>query len=140
MPQIQRQIRNYYLNTIVWNLFCWNVDITCMFRTPLKLFPQFDLMITPSVILLGVSLDLDVYNLGFESVDQIFLLQILISGVIAFTLCVLGLRCVYPYYFTFTTFCKGRWVGRNLIDVFKEEFCSETQEYYVSIEYWMHLF
>ncbi|XP_020610181.1 RNA pseudouridylate synthase domain-containing protein 2-like isoform X1 [Orbicella faveolata] len=41
-----------------------------------------------------------------------------------------GLRCVHPYYFTFTTYCKGRWVGRSLIDVFKEEFQSETQEYY----------
>lgn len=44
-----------------------------------------------------------------------------------------GLRCVHPYYFTFTTYCKGRWVGQSLIDVFKEEFRSETQEYYVSL-------
>lgn len=41
-----------------------------------------------------------------------------------------GLRCVHPYFFTFTTYCKGRWVGHSLIDVFKEEFHSETQEYY----------
>ncbi|KAJ7381447.1 RNA pseudouridylate synthase domain containing protein 2 [Desmophyllum pertusum] len=41
-----------------------------------------------------------------------------------------GLRCVHPYYFIFTTYCKGRWVGRSLIDVFKEEFQSETKEYY----------
>ncbi|KAL9976467.1 hypothetical protein ACROYT_G013774 [Oculina patagonica] len=41
-----------------------------------------------------------------------------------------GLRCIHPYYFTFTTYCKGRWVGQSLIDVFKEEFRSETQEYY----------
>ncbi|XP_068725701.1 pseudouridylate synthase RPUSD2-like [Montipora capricornis] len=41
-----------------------------------------------------------------------------------------GLRHVHPYYFSFTTHCKGRWVGRTLIDVFKEEFQSETQEYY----------
>lgn len=41
-----------------------------------------------------------------------------------------GLRHVYPYYFTFKTHCKGRWVGRTLIEVFKEEFRSETQEYY----------
>lgn len=46
-----------------------------------------------------------------------------------------GLRHVHPYYFTFTTYCKGRWVGRSLIDVFKEEFRSETQEYYVSIKH-----
>ncbi|CAH3020816.1 unnamed protein product, partial [Porites evermanni] len=41
-----------------------------------------------------------------------------------------GLRHVHPYYFTFTTYCKGRWVGRTLMDVFKEEFRSETEEYY----------
>jgi len=41
-----------------------------------------------------------------------------------------GLRHVHPYYFTFTTYCKGRWVGRSLIDVFEKEFRSETQEYY----------
>lgn len=47
-----------------------------------------------------------------------------------------GLRHVHPYYFTFKTHCKGRWVGRTLIEVFKEEFRSETQEYYVSICTW----
>ncbi|CAH3139265.1 unnamed protein product, partial [Porites lobata] len=41
-----------------------------------------------------------------------------------------GLRHVHPYYFTFTTYCKGRWVGRTLMEVFKEEFRSETEEYY----------
>ena len=38
-----------------------------------------------------------------------------------------------PYNFTFTTHCKGRWVGRTLFDVFKDEFRSETPEYYVSM-------
>ncbi|XP_049871018.1 uncharacterized protein LOC126370237 isoform X2 [Pectinophora gossypiella] len=33
-----------------------------------------------------------------------------------------GLRKVYPYYFTFTTFTKGRWVGERILDVFAREF------------------
>lgn len=41
-----------------------------------------------------------------------------------------GLRKVYPYFFTFTTYTKGRWVGRTLFDVFGEEFRSHsTKEY-----------
>ena len=38
-----------------------------------------------------------------------------------------------PYYFTFTTHAKGRWVGSKVIDVFSQEFQSETPEFYVSI-------
>lgn len=41
-----------------------------------------------------------------------------------------GLRHVKPYHFTFTTFCKGRWLKRKLIDVLAKEFQSETAEYY----------
>ncbi|XP_031563039.1 RNA pseudouridylate synthase domain-containing protein 2-like [Actinia tenebrosa] len=41
-----------------------------------------------------------------------------------------GLRYVTPYHFTFTTHCKGRWVGRQLFEVFKDEFRSEPPEYY----------
>ncbi len=37
-----------------------------------------------------------------------------------------------PYYFTFSTHAKGRWVGSKVIDVFCKEFQSETPEYYVS--------
>ncbi|XP_035212328.1 RNA pseudouridylate synthase domain-containing protein 2-like [Stegodyphus dumicola] len=33
-----------------------------------------------------------------------------------------GLRKVYPYYFQYSTFCKGRWLNRKLIDVYSEEF------------------
>ncbi|KAL7638888.1 UNVERIFIED_CONTAM: hypothetical protein RMT77_010422 [Armadillidium vulgare] len=41
-----------------------------------------------------------------------------------------GLRKVYPYYFTFTTFTKGRWVGEKIIDVFAKEFRAHpAQEY-----------
>lgn len=42
-----------------------------------------------------------------------------------------GLRYVKPYYFTFTTHAKGRWVGSTVYDVFCREFQSETPEYYV---------
>lgn len=45
------------------------------------------------------------------------------------------LRKVYPYYFTYTTFCKGRWVGKRLIDVFSAEFQAHSkQEYEKNIE------
>lgn len=41
-----------------------------------------------------------------------------------------GLRKVYPYYFTFTTYTKGRWVGRTLSDVFGEEFRAHSADVY----------
>ena len=41
-----------------------------------------------------------------------------------------GLRYVKPYHFTFTTHCKGRWIGRKLIDVFSSEFRMESIDYY----------
>lgn len=43
-----------------------------------------------------------------------------------------GLRKVYPYYFTFTTFTKGRWVNQNILDVFAREFRAHPAEEYVS--------
>lgn len=43
-----------------------------------------------------------------------------------------GLRKVYPYYFTFTTFTKGRWVGEKILDVFAKEFRAHPVEEYVS--------
>ena len=42
------------------------------------------------------------------------------------------LRKVYPYYFTFTTFTKGRWVGERILDVFAREFRAHPTEEYVS--------
>ena len=42
------------------------------------------------------------------------------------------LRKVYPYYFTFTTFTKGRWVGEKILDVFAREFRAHPAEEYVS--------
>ncbi|XP_067335133.1 RNA pseudouridylate synthase domain-containing protein 2 isoform X2 [Channa argus] len=41
-----------------------------------------------------------------------------------------GLRKVYPYYFDFKTYCKGRWIGKSLLEVFKSEFRAESVEYY----------
>lgn len=41
-----------------------------------------------------------------------------------------NLRKVYPYYFTYSTFCKGRWVGKRLVDVFSEEFRAHSREEY----------
>ncbi|KAM4690709.1 pseudouridylate synthase RPUSD2 isoform 2-T2 [Rhinophrynus dorsalis] len=41
-----------------------------------------------------------------------------------------GLRKVRPYYFDFETYCKGRWVGKSLLEVFSAEFRAEPLEYY----------
>merc|ERR1712045_665619 len=41
-----------------------------------------------------------------------------------------NLRKVYPYYFTFTTFTKGRWVGERILDVFAREFRAHPSEEY----------
>lgn len=41
-----------------------------------------------------------------------------------------GLRKVYPYYFEFKTYCKGRWIGKTLLEVFKSEFRAESIDYY----------
>merc|ERR1719458_1612317 len=41
-----------------------------------------------------------------------------------------NLRKVYPYYFTFTTFTKGRWVGERILDVFAREFRAHPAEEY----------
>lgn len=47
-----------------------------------------------------------------------------------FLFLILGLRKVYPYYFTFTTFTKGRWVGEKILDVFAREFRAHPAEEY----------
>ncbi len=43
-----------------------------------------------------------------------------------------GLRRVTPYFFTHMTFCKQRWMGRTLLDIFTSEFRDRKPEYYVS--------
>lgn len=41
-----------------------------------------------------------------------------------------GLRRVAPYHFTYNTFCKQRWRGREILDIFASEFRDRTREYY----------
>lgn len=42
-----------------------------------------------------------------------------------------GLRRVKPYYFTFKTWVKGRWVGKSLVEIFTTEFRDRDAAYYV---------
>jgi tRNA pseudouridine synthase 9 len=42
-----------------------------------------------------------------------------------------GLRKVHPYYFTYNTFCKERWRGKTLLEIFLKEFRDRPEEYYV---------
>ncbi|KAJ8288545.1 hypothetical protein COCON_G00012040 [Conger conger] len=37
---------------------------------------------------------------------------------------------VYPYYFDYKTYCKGRWIGKSLREVFRTEFRAEPFDYY----------
>ncbi|KAL3423986.1 RluA family pseudouridine synthase [Phlyctema vagabunda] len=41
-----------------------------------------------------------------------------------------GLRRVAPYHFTYTTYCKERWRGRGLLDIYESEFRDRPVEYY----------
>lgn len=42
-----------------------------------------------------------------------------------------GLRKIPPYHYTYNTYCKERWRGRTLLDIFVEEFRDRPEEYYV---------
>ncbi|XP_042908112.1 pseudouridylate synthase RPUSD2 [Parasteatoda tepidariorum] len=42
-----------------------------------------------------------------------------------------GMRKVYPYYYTHSTYCKGRWIRRKLIDCYANEFSLYPREEYV---------
>ena len=42
-----------------------------------------------------------------------------------------NLRRVAPYHFTYNTFCKERWRGRGLLEIFTDEFRDRPVEYYV---------
>ena len=44
-----------------------------------------------------------------------------------------GLRKVHPYHYTYKTYCKERWRGRELLDIFATEFRDRPQAYYVGI-------
>jgi tRNA pseudouridine32 synthase len=41
-----------------------------------------------------------------------------------------GLRRVRPYHFTYNTYCKQRWRGRTILDIFSSEFRDRDREYY----------
>lgn len=41
-----------------------------------------------------------------------------------------GLRRVTPYYFTYLTYCKQRWLGRNILEVFVDEFRDRHPDFY----------
>lgn len=42
-----------------------------------------------------------------------------------------GFRRVHPYHYTFNTWCKERWRGKRLEDIFVSEFRDRPAEYYV---------
>jgi len=42
-----------------------------------------------------------------------------------------GLRRVAPYHFTYNTNCKQRWRGREILEIFGDEFRDRPVEYYV---------
>lgn len=44
-----------------------------------------------------------------------------------------GLRKVRPYHYTYNTYCKERWRGRELLDVFATEFRDRPVAYYVGL-------
>ncbi|KAF2735791.1 DRAP deaminase [Polyplosphaeria fusca] len=41
-----------------------------------------------------------------------------------------GLRKVTPYHYTYNTYCKQRWRGREILDIFASEFRDRPTEYY----------
>jgi len=41
-----------------------------------------------------------------------------------------GYRRVQPYHYTYNTWCKQRWRGREILDIFIDEFRDRTVEYY----------
>jgi tRNA pseudouridine synthase 9 len=44
-----------------------------------------------------------------------------------------GLRRVAPYFFKYKTYCKQRWRGREIGDIFGSEFRDRSKEYYVGL-------
>jgi tRNA pseudouridine synthase 9 len=42
-----------------------------------------------------------------------------------------GLRKVLPYHFTYNTYCKERWRGKEVLDIFATEFRDRPTSYYV---------
>jgi len=50
-----------------------------------------------------------------------------------------GLRRVAPYHFTYNTNCKQRWRGREILEIFRDEFRDRPEEYYVSLRQHTHV-
>lgn len=42
-----------------------------------------------------------------------------------------GLRKLEPYWYNYTTMAKGRWLGREILEVVSTEFRDRSMEYYV---------
>jgi hypothetical protein len=42
-----------------------------------------------------------------------------------------GLRRVAPYHYTYNTYCKERWRGKEILEIFATEFRDRKPEYYV---------
>lgn len=42
-----------------------------------------------------------------------------------------GLRKVAPYHYTYNTSCKQRWRGREILEIYRDEFRDRPGEYYV---------
>ena len=43
-----------------------------------------------------------------------------------------GLRTVSPYWYSYKTMAKGRWFGREILELVSTEFRDRSLEYYVS--------
>ena len=41
-------------------------------------------------------------------------------------------RVIHPYLYTFASFCKKRWIGRTVLDVYSTEFGSYPESYYIA--------
>ena len=44
-----------------------------------------------------------------------------------------GLRKIEPYWYPYTTMAKGRWLGREMLEVVSTEFRDRSIDYYVSL-------
>ena len=45
-----------------------------------------------------------------------------------------GLRKISPYWYNYTTMAKGRWLGREILEIVSTEFRDRSMEYYVRTE------
>lgn len=46
-----------------------------------------------------------------------------------------GLRKISPYWYNYTTMAKGRWLGREILEVVSTEFRDRSMEYYVRLTF-----